>query len=271
MVRAFRARWRFSDWATEPPGKLTEAALPTWRASQFIWCCSYFHRLHGHVPRRSNLCNNAEAALSADFWFATGPFIVETAGEITTADRGQLRRGRKMATPLSRCLLLLDVRALVLFCLLGDVRRGTTQRRRCRRNASLNFFAVVPLVRTSDRCRRGHDRGDSAETATSLYCCAGIVSRGSRMKTPTRYASEAAAARRRLVGLFCACFCFFLPAVHSAKQITGLGRLTLVWFLRRRWCLLCATGRFRRSENEGRFARTAWLPNHIATTDLRAA
>ena len=62
-------------------------------------------------------------------------------------------------------------------------------------------------------------------------------------------------------------------AVDSAEQITEMGRLTraLVRYLRRRWCLLRAIGRFRNSENQGRCARMAWSLNHIVTTDLRAA
>ena len=56
----------------------------------------------------------------------------------------------------------------VLFRLLGDVRRWTTQRRRCRRSASLNFFADVTLACTRGRCRQGNNTGVSAETATSL-------------------------------------------------------------------------------------------------------
>ena len=66
---------------------------------------------------------------------------------------------------------------------------------------------------------------------------------------------------------------FSLRAVDSAEQITEMGRLTRarIRFLRRRWCLLCAIGRFRNSEKKGRSARMARSLNHIAATDLRAA
>ena len=58
--------------ATRSREKITEAALPTWRPVQFIFCCRYFPRLHGHFRRKNNLGNNAEAALRAVFWFAMG-------------------------------------------------------------------------------------------------------------------------------------------------------------------------------------------------------
>ena len=57
----------FSGRATKSPGKLTEAALPTWRPVQFICRGSYFLRLHGHFCRKNNLGNNAELALLANF------------------------------------------------------------------------------------------------------------------------------------------------------------------------------------------------------------
>ena len=93
------------------------------------------------------------------------------------------------------------------------------------------------------------------------------------MKTAARHISEAALPKRHLVGLFRACSSYPPRVVKSTEQITELGRLTreLVRFLRHPWRLLGAMGRFRRSENQSESARTACLPNHIATTDMRAA
>ena len=64
-----------------------------------------------------------------------------------------------------------------------------------------------------------------------------------------------------------------LRVVSSTDQIAEVGRLTrpLVRFLRRRWRLLRAGGRFRNSENEGEYSQMAPPLKHIATTDLRAA
>ena len=73
-----------------------------------------------------------------------------------------------MATPQTRRLLFLDARALVLRRLLGEFHRSKTQRRRCRRNASLNFFAKVTFVLPRGGFWRGNNKDDSAETATSF-------------------------------------------------------------------------------------------------------
>ena len=160
-----------------------------------------------------------------------------------------------------------------MFRLLGDVRRGETRRRPRRRNASFNFLADVTLACARGRRRLGNNEGESADTATSLNSCAGIGLRYPRMTNATGRTGEATAPRRHLVRLFRACLCFSLRVAHSAEQITELGRLAwaLVRFLRRRWCLLGAIGRFRRSGNVGEFAQTAWSLNHIATIDPRAA
>ena len=102
-----------------------------------------------------------------------------TAGKIT------------MATPHQWRLLLLDVRASVSFRLLGHVRRGTTQRRRNRRSASLKFFADVAFARPRGRCRRRNNEGDSAGTATSLNFFVAICLRRSRKQNATGRKIEA--------------------------------------------------------------------------------
>ena len=106
-----------------------------------------------------------------------------------------------------------------------------------------------------------------------LHYFAPISLRCARMKTAARHISEAALPNRHLFGLFRACSSYPPRVVKSTEQITELGRLTreLVRFLRHPWRLLGAMGRFRRSENQSESARTACLPNHIATTDMRAA
>ena len=104
---------------------------------------------------------------------------VNTAGKIT------------MATPHQWRLLLLDVRASVSFRLLGHVRRGTTQRRRNRRSASLKFFADVAFARPRGRCRRRNNEGDSAGTATSLNFFVAICLRRSRKQNATGRKIEA--------------------------------------------------------------------------------
>ena len=79
---------------------------------------------------------------------------------------------------------------------------GTTQRRRCRRSAPLNLFADVTLVRPGGRRRRGNNRGDSAETATSRCYFAGMENAGG--------ATDAVPPQRHLVGLF-----------RAAKSLSG--------------------------------------------------
>ena len=200
---------------------------------------------------------------------------VNTAGKVT------------MGAPHQWRLLLLDARASVSFRLLGHVRRGTTQRRRNRRSASPNFFADVTPGCKGGRCQRGNNQGDIAKTATSFNYFAAIILRRARMKTATGHARGATVSRRHLVGLFRASFLSLPRVVNSAEQITEPGRLTRApvrlthftfrltrapgRFLRRRWCLLSAIDRFRRSENKGRAAPVAWSLSNIATTDLRAA
>ena len=160
-----------------------------------------------------------------------------------------------------------------MFRLLGDVRRGTQQRRRNRRSDSLKFFADVTLVRPRGRCRRGNNKGDTAETATSLNYFAGMGLRCARMKTTAGYITEAALPKRHLIGLFRACLSSPPRVANSAEQITEVDQLTraLVRFLRHPWCLLGALVRFRNSENKGESSESAWPTNHVATTDLRAA
>ena len=152
--------------------------------------------------------------------------------------------------------------------LLGDVRRGATQRRRNRRSASLNFFVNVTPGRPIGRRRRGNDKGDTAGTATSLDFSAGIGLRRSRMQTVTGHTRGATPPRRHFVRLLRACLCLFLRVVDSAEQITELGRLTraLVRFPRRRRRLLRAIGRFWRSENGGRVP--GWLGRSIVSPPL---
>ena len=164
------------------------------------------------------------------------------------------------------------MRASALFRLLGDVRRGDIRQRRLRRNALRNRFAVVTLVRTRGRCRRGNNEDYAAETATLLDYCAGTRSRRSRMKTATGRTSEATVPRRHWVGLFRACLRLSPRVVISAEQITEVAQLTRARarFLRRWWRLVCARGRFRQSENKSRAAWMTWPLNHIAATDLRA-
>ena len=116
--------------------------------------------------------------------------VANTAGEITRA------------RPEKRRLLRLDVRSLVWFRLLGDVRRGTTQRRRNRRSASPNFFADVAFVRPRGRRRREKNKGDSAETATSLNYFDATCLRRSRMGTAAGHITEAALPQRHIVVLF---------------------------------------------------------------------
>ena len=70
-----------SGRVTKSRGKLTEAALSTWRLLQFVCSRRYFLHLHGHFCRKNNLGNNAKLAPRADFWSATGPVLC-----------GQLRR-----------------------------------------------------------------------------------------------------------------------------------------------------------------------------------
>ena len=157
--------------------------------------------------------------------------------------------------------------------LLGDGCRGTARRRRCRRSASLNIFAKVTLVRPRGRFRRGNKNGDAAEKSKSLNYFAATGLRCARMKNATGYITEAALPKRRLVGLFRACLSFSPRVVNSAEKITAPGRLTrpLVRFLRNPWCPLGAGGLLQRGGNQGDCAQMAWSPNHIATTDLRAA
>ena len=152
-------------------------------------------------------------------------------------------------------------------------RRGATHRRRLRRSAALNLFADVTLVRAKGRCRRGNNKGVSAETAASLNYFAGVGLRCTRMKTATGHTRGSTAPRRHLVGLPRACLCLYPRVLDSAEQITEPGRLTrvLVRFLCRCLRLLRARGRFRQSGNQGFFKQTAWSPNRNATTDLRAA
>ena len=164
------------------------------------------------------------------------------------------------------------MRASVSFRLLGDGRRGATQRRRNRRSASLNFFANVTLVGSRGRCRRANNNGDTADTATSLNFFDAIGSRCARAETATGHITEAALPKTAL-GRTVSSGKFPPRVVNSTEQITELGQLTqaLVRFLRHPWRLLRAGGRSRNSENKGRAARMAWSLNRIATTDLRAA
>ena len=71
----------FSGRVAKYPGKLTEAALPTWHPDQFICCCRYFLRVRGDFRRENNLGNNAKLAHRAYCWSAPDPFLM----------RGQLR------------------------------------------------------------------------------------------------------------------------------------------------------------------------------------
>ena len=73
----------FPGRATKSPGKLTDAALPTWRPAQFIFCRWYFLRVHGPLRRKNNLGDNAKVALRAGFRSATDPVLL----------RGHRRRG----------------------------------------------------------------------------------------------------------------------------------------------------------------------------------
>ena len=85
------------------------------------------------------------------------------------------------------------------------LRRGTTQRPRRRRSASLNFFADVTCVRPGGRCRRGINNGDPAETATPLNYFAGVRLSCSRITNAAEHITEAALLKRHSVGLFRAC------------------------------------------------------------------
>ena len=79
---------------------------------------------------------------------------------------------------------------------------GTTQRRRRRRSAPPNLVADVTLVRPGGRRRRGNNRGESAETATSRSYFAGMENAGG--------ATDAVLPQRHLVGLF-----------RAAKSLSG--------------------------------------------------
>ena len=61
----------FLGRVAKSPGKLTEAAPPTWHPVQFIWRRRYFLCLFGHFRRGNNLGNNGKLALRAE----TGPFL----------------------------------------------------------------------------------------------------------------------------------------------------------------------------------------------------
>ena len=113
--------------------------------------------------------------------------------------RRQLRRGKgtgeteKEAPSLTRC---------------AGVRRGTMQRRRNRSSALLNLLADFSLVRPRGRPRRGDNKGEFADTATSPNFRAAIALHRSWMKTATGHTGEATAPGRRLVRLFRACLRF---------------------------------------------------------------
>ena len=49
----------FSGLVIESPGKLSEAAPPTWHPAQFIRRCSNCLSLPGHFRRKNNLGKNA--------------------------------------------------------------------------------------------------------------------------------------------------------------------------------------------------------------------
>ena len=176
-----------SGRAAKPPGKLTGAAPPARRPVQFVGCCWYF------LGRGNILGNNSQVALPPDFRSAPGPSLM----------RGYLRWGNRSCGDTAVAATSLTCCAGVGFpSLLGDVCRGDTQRCRFRRSASLNFFADVTLTRPRGRRRQGDNRGDSAETATSLNYCAGNGLRRSRIKNATGHITEAALQKRHLVGLF---------------------------------------------------------------------
>ena len=119
------------------------------------------------------------------------------------------------------------------------------------------------FLRLHGLSRRKNNLGNNAKLAL----------RADLWPAPGPVRAEAAFPKRHLVGLFRACLCFTPRVVISAKQIAEPGRLTrpLVRFLRHPLRFLRAGGRYRSSENRGRAIRTAWSPNHIANTDLRAA
>ena len=150
--------------------------------------------------------------------------------------------------------------------------RIKTQRRRYRRNASLKIFAGGTYGRPRGGFRWGNNRGEPADTATSLKNVAAIGLHPAKMKNTSGYMAEASAPRPHLVRLFRACLSSSLRVVNSTEQTTEVGWLTrgLVRFLRHLWCLLRPRGRFGRSENQGGSAQMAWPLNHIATVDLRA-
>ena len=146
-----------------------------WSASRSL---AVFLRPGGQLCRGKSRGDAASVAAGRMVFAAVGilsEYIVTSAGKITQATAPnwrfvQILRPRRvlssrvvgsaekitMATPQERRLLLVDVRPLVLFRLLRELRWGETRRRRYRRNSSLNFFAGVTFARPRGRFRRGN-------------------------------------------------------------------------------------------------------------------
>ena len=196
----------FSGRATKYPGESTDTALPTWRPVQFICPYSCFLRVRGHFRRRNKPGGSATVALRADVWFAAilSSRVANSAGKMAMRKAGK-RRLPRLGLRASVCSTCSATSAGDRRCRPLSTLRSDLLRRRCRRSALLNLFADVTLVRPRGRVPRGNNRGESAETATSLNYFASIGSGFARVKTATGYATEAALPKRHLVGLFRAC------------------------------------------------------------------
>ena len=128
----------FSGRATMSPGKFTEAALPTWRLAQFVFCFRYSLPVHGHFRRKNNPGGSAKLALVQAFRSrrVLTSCVVIPAGEIT------------MGTPQSWGLLFLDLRASA--CPACSVTSAGEQRNGAAIDAALRSISL-PGLRSSAR------------------------------------------------------------------------------------------------------------------------